>query len=127
MILDAYGGEFVNRMSTDRSAEPESFADWLCRAMDKRGLSVRGLAAKAGISATTVQRYRVGTYDPALMGEDTLIRLAAALDVSERTLRRAVGRPDNLGPWTPPDEAAYLTPAQRRLVSALIKEMVEGR
>ena len=108
-------------------AVPESFADWLVRRMDQRNESVRSLAAKAGISATTVQRYRTGAFDPALMGEETLIRLAAALKVSERTLRRAVGRADSLGPWVPPDEAAYLTPAQRRLVSALIRDMVQGR
>lgn len=114
-------------MTAQATEDMPSFADWLCRVMDERNESVRSLAAKAGISATTVQRYRSGAFDPALMGEETLIRLAAALGVSERTVRRAIGRPDNLGPWTPPDEAAYLTPAQRRLVSALIKEMVEGR
>ena len=117
----------VEVTAQETADESGSFAEWLCRTMDKRGLSVRKLAAKAGISATTVQRYRMGLHDPALMEEETLVRFAAALGVTDRMLRKVVGKAETLGPYTPPEEAAYLTPAQRRLVSALIREMVEGR
>lgn len=49
----------------------------------ERGLSVRGLAEKVGVTRTTVHRYESGTVKPSI---DTLATLSDALGVSMRWL-----------------------------------------
>ncbi|WP_191563417.1 helix-turn-helix domain-containing protein [Janibacter melonis] len=91
--------------------------------------SIDAVVERAGrqghaIDRATVSRYVAG--NGAKNPPDRVLRaLAAGLGLDVRELRTLAGKPaGELGPWTPPDEAARLSGDQRKALDQLIKSIV---
>jgi hypothetical protein len=90
-------------------------------------LSVRQLEERSDnkVSRGVFQQIMAGTYD-AKVGQRVLDGLAAALDVDLRVVEQSSGAPPSFGPFRLPDDAARLTPAQRKAVKHVVQVMVDG-
>lgn len=91
--------------------------------------SIDAIAERAASQGHAIDRATVGRYvagGGAKNPPDKVLRaLAAGLDLDVRELRALAGKPaGELGPWTPPDEAARLSEGQRRALDQLIKSIV---
>jgi len=93
--------------------------------MDRRGLaSVRALANRAGLSQPAVNKLVYG--DGARSAEDTLAKVAAALDIPLADVYWLAGeKVPHAETWTPPAEANRLTTRQRAALEGLILAIVE--
>lgn len=95
-------------------------------AVDNRGNpSGRALAKIAGASNATVSRMLQGITDPT---PDTVKKIATALELDPTTVweRLGVSR-QHVEDYTPPAESSLLTQRERRLVTEMIRVLVEGR
>lgn len=93
--------------------------------MDRRGIaSVRKLAERAGLSHTPVVGIVYG--DAVNPTEETLAKLARALDIPLADIYWMVGRPvPHVEHWTPPAEANRMTLRQRAAIEELIRTIVD--
>ncbi len=66
-----------------------SFGRWLERQMEREDLNLSGLAAKLGLSHTSVRAWIVGIAEPSA---ENIPRLARVLHVSIEDVYRALGR-----------------------------------
>lgn len=89
-------------------------------------LSTRQLESAAGgkVSRTVFQQIMAGEYD-AKIGQRTINGLSDALQVPIPQVEQAAGAPPSFGPFQLPDEAARLTPAQRRAVKQVVDAMLD--
>lgn len=95
-------------------------------AVDNRGnLSERALAKIAGVSNATVSRTLKGLQTP---GARTVEKIATALEIDPTEVWRRLGiERDHQAPYEPPSEAAFLSHRERKLVTEMIRVLVEGR
>lgn len=86
------------------------------------------LTVKAGhpLSRSLVNRLLNGSHGPKTT-DDTLLAMAAALDLDVRDLRELAGRPRGaVGKYEPTEEAGSLTEYQRKAMDELIRAIVRG-
>ena len=90
-------------------------------------LSVRQLEDRSlgKVSRGVFQQIMAGTYD-AKVGQRVLDGLAAALDVPLSVVERSAGAPPSFGPFVLSEDAARLTPAQRKAVKHVVQVMVDA-
>lgn len=95
-------------------------------AVDNRGnLSERALAKIAGVSNATVSRAMKGLQTP---GAPTVEKIARALEIDPDEVWRRLGvERDQMDPYEPPAESAFLSHRERKLVTEMIRVLVEGR
>lgn len=95
-------------------------------AVDNRGNpSERALAKIAGVSNATVSRTLRGMNSP---GAPTVQKIANALEIKPTEVWRRLGSDDEqTDPYDPPAESAYLSHRERKLVTEMIRVLVEGR
>jgi hypothetical protein len=88
-------------------------------------LSTRQLEARSQgkVSRATFQRMMAGEYD-AVTSQRTIDGLALALEVSLRVVESAAGAPPSYGPFQLDDDAARLTPTQRKAVKHVVEAML---
>src|SRR5689334_9795392 len=89
-------------------------------------MSVRALevAANGKVSRGVFQKIMAGEYD-AKVGQRIIDGLAEALQVPVRVVERAAGAPPSFGPFQLTEDAARLTPSQRRAVKHVVEAMLE--
>lgn len=89
-------------------------------------MSTRALedAARGKVSRGVFQKIMAGEYD-AKIGQRIIDGLAEALQVPVREVERAAGAPPSYGPFQLTEDAARLTPAQRRAVKHVVEAMLE--
>jgi len=95
-------------------------------AVDNRGNpSERALAKIAGVSNATVSRTLRGLNTPSA---PTVQKIADALEVDPTEVWRRLGSGSaQEDPYDPPAESAFLSHRERRLVTEMIRVLVEGR
>lgn len=88
-------------------------------------LSIRALEAACGakVSRTLFGRIMAGEYDAELQ-QRTIDGLAEALQVSVADVEAAAGAPPSFGPFRLSENAARLTPTQRRAVKHVVEAML---
>ncbi|WP_422389912.1 helix-turn-helix domain-containing protein [Arthrobacter sp. N1] len=95
--------------------------------MSRRGIgSLRQLAAASNISHTAIARI---VHGEGTAKDESLQQLAAALQVPPATVYAIVGArvSGDLDPYTPPAEAARLSPRERKAVDELIRLLVDQK
>ena len=95
-------------------------------AVDNRGNpSDRALAKIAGVSNATVSRTLRRLNTPSAQ---TVQKIADALEVDPTEVWRRLGSDlEQADPYDPPAESAFLSHRERRLVTEMIRVLVEGR
>lgn len=126
MHRPAHGGLHLHTPTLE-SCHVTELSDRLAEA--KGNDSIDAIAERAAASGHKIDRATVGRYvagDGAKNPPDKVLRaLAAGLGLDVRELRTLAGKPSGeLGPWTPPDEAARLSRDQRKALDQLIKSIV---
>jgi hypothetical protein len=89
-------------------------------------LSVRQLEdrCEGRVSRGVFQQIMAGTYD-ARVGQRVLDGLATALDVDLEVVEQSAGAPPSFGPFRLSEDAARLTPAQRKAVKHVVQAMID--
>ncbi|HJN76116.1 MAG TPA: helix-turn-helix transcriptional regulator [Myxococcota bacterium] len=85
----AWPHEDVAAPATRPRPTPQPFGEWLCARRQRRGLSQRALATRAGIAASVLSRIESGARQPT---SEVLAALSGALGVSEDKLGLRAGR-----------------------------------
>jgi transcriptional regulator with XRE-family HTH domain len=91
-------------------------------------LSNRALARRNGadLSHTLISQIINGEYANRAPDQRVLDGLAKALEVPLETVESAAGAPPSYGPFKLPDDAARLTPAQRKAVRHVVQVMIDS-
>lgn len=95
----------------------------------KKNLTYREAEARSGgmVKAANLNKIANGRYNHEV-GDDTLRGIALAIGVPLSRVRKEAGKAPSEPPlFDVPDEARYLTPAQRRAVLAVISSMLSSR
>jgi hypothetical protein len=94
----------------------------------KRGIemSVRQFARESGgaVSHTLLQSICNGEYATRAPGQRVLDSLAEMLELPVKVIEAAAGAPPSYGPFQLDDDAARLTPAQRKAVKHVVEVML---
>lgn len=90
-------------------------------------LSVRQLEeeSEGKVSRGVFQQIMAGVYG-AKVGQRVLDGLAVALKVDLAVVERSAGAPPSFGAFTLPEDAARLTPSQRRAVKQVVQVLIEA-
>lgn len=97
--------------------------------MAKKNISFREAAARSGglIDKANLNRIATGRY-PHKLRDDTLRGIALAIGVPLSRVRKEAGKTPSEPPlFEVPEEARYLSPAQKRAVLAVISSMLSSR
>lgn len=116
----------MDASSCDTEPVNESLPEPWRSALATKGIhSMRGLAAKAGISPQTAKRLIDGTGNPAVT---TVEAIADYVFNGDRGLVwNLIGEERDHEPYEPPPEVALLSPRQRRALDEIIRAMAESQ
>jgi transcriptional regulator with XRE-family HTH domain len=101
-----------------------ALSDFLTERKDERDLSIRAIADRAGISPTTVQKILNGaTRSP---DAESLRKIGDVLGVSLDRLLELAGVEPGPEPFILPSHADMLTERERRVVRAVVRQILES-
>lgn len=106
---------------------PIEFKKLILRHQEKRGISLRTLAAEAGISVSYLSRILSG--ERGLPRDEEIINLAKAIDIKPDLLLIAAGRVPKRKPQLKVlfRKASELTPSEMKEVREKIEELINRR